>query len=276
MNIKNDIKRAVNLLKAKNYVPVYQTKSNQTLLEGNTILITGGSGGIGFAISKKCIESGAKVILSGTNVNKLRKRCDDLGPNASYIVLNMTDPETFSKAVDEAEAIFGELDALVCSAGIHANYMGLNFLNVSIDQYDSIMSVNLRGTYFLIQEVCRRFVERSARAHVLLVSSQSALEPAWSPYRLSKHGVAEITSGIAQQMVKYGIVVNGIGPGPTATSMQPYVEGGSIFTPDNPIERYTMPSEVAEYAVLLLSHLGDTVIGETIYMSGGRGIINVM
>lgn len=76
-------------------------------------------------------------------------------------------------------------------------------------------------------------------------------------------------------MLNYGITVNGIGPGPTATSMQPYKKGNSIYTNQNPIRRYTMPEEIAEYAVLLTSSLGDTIIGDTLYMSGGRGITEV-
>ena len=109
----------------------------------------------------------------------------------------------------------------------------------------------------------------------MLISSQSALEPAWSPYRLSKHGISEITKGLAQRLLEHNIIVNGIGPGPSATGMQPYEQGGSITTDGNPIGRYTMPEEIAQYAVMLVSELGDTVVGDTLYMSGGRGIIEL-
>jgi len=101
------------------------------------------------------------------------------------------------------------------------------------------------------------------------------LEPAWSPYRLSKWGIKGLISGLAQQLLPYGIIVNGIGPGPTATSMQPYNDGDSIYTNQNPINRYTMPDEIAVYAEMLVSDLGNTIIGDTIYMSGGRGIIEI-
>ena len=137
------------------------------------------------------------------------------------------------------------------------------------------MDLNLKSTYFFIQEIAKYMISSKIKGHILIISSQSALEPAWSPYRLSKWGIKGITSGIAQKLLPYGIIVNAIGPGPTATSMQDYREGDNIYTTGNTIERYTMPDEIAEYAKLLVSELGNTIIGDTIYMSGGRGIIEI-
>ena len=255
-------------------IPITKVISDDQLLLGKVALIVGGSGGIGKAIAKKFIESGSRVVISGTNERKLGECLKSLG-GAEAIVLDVNRVSDFSEKVREAAAFFGRLDILVYCAGIHANYPGLDFLNVDEDQYDRIMDTNLKGAYFISQEVVKYFVSHDIEGHILMISSQSALEPAWSPYRLSKHGIGEITKGIAQRCLQYGIVVNGIGPGPTATSMQPYVDGGDIYTELNPIKRYTMPAEVAEYAALLASDLGNTVVGDTLYMSGGRGLIEV-
>lgn len=116
---------------------------------------------------------------------------------------------------------------------------------------------------------------KKIKGHILIVSSQSALEPAWSPYRISKLAISGLIKGMAQRLIGHGIVVNGIGPGPTATSMQKNYDGTNIYTPLNPIQRYTMPEEVAEVAKMLVSPLGDTIVGDTVYMSGGRGIIEL-
>ena len=84
---------------------------------------------------------------------------------------------------------------------------------------------------------------------------------------------AQINTG--KELLKYGIIVNAIAPGPTATNMQNYNQGDSIETNQNKIERYTMPEEISEFALLLVSDLGNTIIGDTIYMTGGRGIIDI-
>lgn len=80
---------------------------------------------------------------------------------------------------------------------------------------------------------------------------------------------------MAQRLIEHGIVVNAIGPGPTATMMQKEYKEGNIFTPLNPIHRFTMPEEVAQYAKMMVSDLGNTIVGQTLYMSGGRGITEI-
>ncbi len=276
-DIKNTIKHGIDYMKKPKeaYLPIVEVKRDGDLLAGKHALVTGGSGGIGFAIARKLVACGAKVIIAGTNEEKLRCKASELGHGSEWLRIDMLDPASFKDKVDQARSMLEGLDILVCSAGIHMNYQGLDFLNVDESQYDRIMAINLKGTYFMAQAFARCLIAHGDGGHILMVSSQSALEPAWSPYRLSKHGVSEITKGIAQRLLEHGIVVNGIGPGPTATSMQPYMPGGSINTDQNPIGRYTMPEEVAEYAALMVSSLGDTIVGDTLYMSGGRGVIEI-
>ena len=148
-------------------------------------------------------------------------------------------------------------------------------MNTTLEEYDQIMNINLKGTYFACQSVAKIMISNKVQGHILLISSQSALEPSWSPYRLSKLGIDGITKGMAQRLLENGIIVNAIGPGPTATSMQKEFIEGNIYTPLNPINRFTMPEEVAQYAKMLVSDLGNTIVGQTLYMSGGRGIIEV-
>ena len=255
-------------------VPIVASVPSQKLLDGKVALIVGATGGIGFAIAKKYIESGCKVILAGTNENKLKKNASELGVDA-FEIIDMNKVDLFEEKIDVAEKFYGKIDILVFASGIHTKRNDLDFLNVSESEYDSVMNVNLRGAYFICQAMAKKMINNKKTGHILIISSQSALEPSWSPYRLSKKGLSGLIAGIAQKLIPYGIVVNAIGPGPTATGMQDECVGGSIYTSDNPIERYSMPAEIAEYALLLASHLGDTIVGDTIYMSGGRGIIDM-
>lgn len=256
-------------------VPICILKENDKLLEGKVALITGGTGGIGIAIAKTFLESGCKVIISGTSEEKLMNYSKELGSNCQYLKIDLNNVKEFKDKVIEASRIFGTIDILVNSAGIHTVRPNFDFFTITEEEYDSVMNLNLKGTYFLSQEIGNYMIENNIKGHILMISSQSALEPSWSPYRLSKCGIDGITKGIAQRLLSYGIIVNGIGPGPTATAMQSYVDGDNIYTDLNPIKRYTMPMEVAMYARMLVSDLGNTIVGDTLYMSGGRGIVEI-
>lgn len=127
----------------------------------------------------------------------------------------------------------------------------------------------------MCQVIAKYMIAHQIKGHILTISSQSALEPSWSPYRLSKLGIDGITRGMAQRLLEQGIIVNAIRPGPTAATMQKEYKGDNIYTPLNPISRFTMPEEVAQYAVLMVSDLGNTIVGQILYMSGGRGITEI-
>ena len=275
--IASIIKRIIGLLKYKNVIPIQQISDSDHLLSNRTALITGGTGGIGISIAKKFLDSGCKVIISGTNETKLAKAKEMLSSDCvKTLLIDYRHVETFSAKLAEAAHLFNsDIDIFVSATGIHVDRDGLDYINVTEEEYDAIMDVNLKGTYFMCQAVAKTMIKKHVKGHILIISSQSALEPSWSPYRLSKLGISGITKGLAQKLLPYGIVVNGIGPGPTATTMQKTYDGKNIYTPLNPIERYTMPEEVAEFAKMLVSPLGDTIIGDTIYMSGGRGIIEI-
>lgn len=254
-------------------IPITQLVNENNLLKNKVALITGGSGGIGFAIAKSFIESGAFVIITGTNEEKLKKCCSDLGDKAEYLILDLKKFNSIESNIQYAIKKYGKIDILVNSAGIHSTNPIQDFFHVTPEEYDSIMEINLKGTYFVSQYVSKHMIDKNIKGHILNISSSTALEPAWSPYRLSKWGIKGFTLGLADQLLPYGIIVNGIAPGSTATNLLDYKKGDSIFTRDNPMKRYVMPEEVAQYAKLLVSDLGNMVVGETLYISGGRGNI---
>lgn len=271
--LKNIAKSFVSLFKSKSVIVVNEKVSEDKILSGKVVLITGGNGGIGSAIAKKFIESGAKVVITGTNIDKLKKVSEELGKDCEYIKLDLYEVKSFKEKIIEAANKFGRLDILVNSAGIHIARSDLDFINITEEEYDKILDLNLKGTYFITQEFCKYLIKNKMPGNICFISSSAALQPAWSPYRISKWGIKGMTAGIAQKMIKYDIVVNGIGPGPTATTMLEYNKGDSIFTNDNPIKRYTMPEEIAELATMLVSSEGKTIVGDTIYMTGGKGMI---
>lgn len=272
--LKRIAKTAVSMLKTKRVIPIEHPVDNEMMLKDRVALITGGSGDIGFAIAKSFLESGCKVIIVGTNGDKCKKLCEKLG-GIKYIVFDLKKTSKIQELIDTAISIYGKIDILVNSAGIHSTKSLHGYFDVDEEEFDSILTVNLKATYFVTQLTVKYMVENKIKGHVLNISSSVANEPAWSPYRLSKWGIKGMTLGVAQQMLPYGITVNAIAPGSTATNLLGVSEGDSIYTADNEVGRYAMPDEIATYAKLLVSDAGNMVVGDTIYISGGRGVVSI-
>ncbi|MGN1282519.1 MAG: SDR family NAD(P)-dependent oxidoreductase [Limosilactobacillus sp.] len=276
--IKHIVKSVTTTLKTKNVVPIQEITDNENVLTGKVALITGGSGGIGFAIAKKFIKSGCNVIIAGRHSEKLIQCCnilENMGGEAKWIILDFNKPASFTAEIEKAVQFYGHIDILVNSAGVHSTKSLTNFYNITKEEYDNILNTNLRGTYFISQVVAKYMIDNKIKGHILNISSSTGAEPAWSPYRISKLGIEGFTKGLAQTLTKQGITVNGIAPGSTATGLLGYKAGDSIATFDNEKGRYVVPSEIAEYAKILVSTLGDMVVGETLYVSGGRGTYDI-
>ena len=196
------------------------------------------------------------------------------GYNLSYIVIDVKDVQTMPEKVKTAAAMFPEnrIDILVNSAGVVSHS---DFLDMSEQEYDSIMDINAKGTFFMSQAVAKYMIENRIKGHILNVTSSSALRPAWTPYQMSKWAVRGLTLGAADKLLPYGIVVNAIAPGPTATPMLDKNEGDSIYHPTTPAKRYAMPSEIAALATFMVSDMGDMIVGDTFYMTGGSGTVTL-
>lgn len=268
-------RNSIMLFKEEKKVPIPTPVNTTELLSGKVALITGGSSGIGFAMAESFLKSGAKVIIAGTNEDKLRSCCEKIGGvNISYIVINVLDIKSMPEKIKSAAAMFPEnrIDILVNSAGV-SNYS--DFFDMPESEYDNIMDINAKGTFFMSQAVAKHMIENKIKGHILNVTSSSALRPAWTPYQMSKWAVRGLTLGMADKLLPYGIVVNAIAPGPTATPMLNRKEGSSIGSSTVPARRIAMPQEIAALATFMVSGMGDMIIGDTFYMTGGSGTISL-
>lgn len=276
-NLKNYIKRALTyiykgipniLIKAN-----IETRAATDLLRDKVVLITGGSSGIGKAIAKEFLKAGAKVIITGRDHDKLEKTLLELKKisNSIYIqCLDITSVSSFSKKIQEAELIVGErINVLVNNAGI----IQTGNSDGEESDFECILATNLTGTVFLSKEIANYFIQNGIKGNILNITSTSGIRPAISAYHISKWGLRGFTLGLAKKLIKHGIVVNGIAPGPTATPMLKAADDNNLYHPTNPSGRYTTPEEVANVAVLLVSNMGRQIIGDIIYISGGAGII---
>lgn len=194
-------------------------------LKDRCALITGGTSGIGFCIAKAFLDSGATVIITGRNNEKLKASCEKLAD--SY----------------------------------------------KVTEYDTVMNTNLRGVFFLSKLIGKYMKENRIEGNILNIASSSSLRPAVSAYMLSKWGIRGLTLGLARAFAPYGITVNGIAPGPTATPML-LKDNSQGLANDTILGRYALPEEIANMAVFLVSGLGKTIVGDIVYMTGGSALVS--
>ncbi len=150
-----------------------------------------------------------------------------------------------------------------------------DFWDIGENEYDQIMGVNTKGTFFLCQEVAKYMIKNNIKGHILNISSASSIRPAWTPYQMSKWAIRGFTVGLADLLLPYGIIVNAIAPGPVATKMIGYKKGEPINSMTNPSGRCLMPEEIANLATVMVSNLGDMIVGDTLYVTGGGGTISM-
>lgn len=272
MGVKSVIK---SIIKGKKTIlPIEKPIPESKMLSGKVALISGGSGGIGMAIAKSLQECGCFVIIGGTNSNKLDKCKNNLIESLTKtVVLNLNEISTFSQVIEDAHNMYGKIDIFVNSAGIHTK--DVNIWTMTPDEYDNVMNINLKGVYFFSIEMAKYWKKNQMKGHILLISSNRGSEPAWSPYGISKWGINGMTKGLAKLLLPDEIIVNAISPGATATPLLGVGEGESIYCEDNNLHRMITPEEVGAYARMLVSDIGDMLVGETIHISGGRGVFDI-
>lgn len=248
--------------------------SQNELLTGRTALVTGGTGGIGYEIAKSFVKAGAHVVITGRTQSKIDKVVAELRQATETdriegIEFNMKDvksiPEFWERFVNLVPS--HKIDILVNNAGV----TGDHFSTTTEDQYDNILDTNLKGVYFLCQRMGQYMIDNKIHGNILNIASSSSIRPANSAYGVSKWGVRGLTEGLGRTLAPHDIVVNAIAPGQTVTNMMAGVSKDNIYHPTNLIKRYVLPCEIANMAVILVSDMGRTIIGDTIYMTGGSG-----
>lgn len=252
-----------------------ETLPDNKRLSGRCALITGGTSGIGFSIAQAFLNSGASVIITGRSEERIQSALGRLSNDKAFgYVLDNTKVETFDDVFtqmkkDVLSKGIESIDILVNNAGVNCKGMP----DATEADFDKVIETNLKGVFFLSQLFGKYLVQNNIKGNILNIASASSLRPADSAYTVSKWGIRGLTLGLAKSLGKNGITVNGIAPGPTATPMMVGDGCNNMFLDRIPLGRYILPEEIANMAVILVSDMGRSIMGDIVYMTGGAGLL---
>ncbi|PFH12001.1 NAD(P)-dependent dehydrogenase (short-subunit alcohol dehydrogenase family) [Collimonas sp. PA-H2] len=246
-------------------------------LNGKTVLITGGSSGIGLASAKLFLEHGARLAITGRDPDGLARARDELGGDVLMIRSDTGNLAEIESLMQQVERHFTRLDVLFVNAAVAA---AAPMELVSETLFDDIMRTNFKGAFFTIQKALPLF---SAAASIIVTTSiaNQLGSPNFSVYGASKAALRSLVQSLGLELVSRGIRINAISPGPIATpifdrfGLPPDVADGikAEIAQKSPSKRFGHPSEVAKVALFLASDDAAYVLGEEIVVDGGMSLL---
>ena len=243
-------------------------------LENKTAVVTGAAQGIGAAIAREFVAQGANVVVADVQDERGIQLAAELGERARYSRCDVGDAGHVARLVEAACDWFGGIDIAVSNAGISHN---AESLDISEEDFDRVLRVNLKGGFLVGQTSARKMVEQGRRGVIINMSSINAVvcSPHIVPYAVSKGGLNQLTAVMALGLAKHGIRVNGIGPGSIETELLAQIvntDTGALrnILSRTPMGRLGQPEEIAKIAVFLASDASSYMTGQTIYADGGR------
>ncbi|MEM9637989.1 MAG: SDR family oxidoreductase [Pseudomonadota bacterium] len=245
---------------------------DEEMTEKPLALVTGAAQGIGYACAEALQEDGYAVILADINAEGVAAAAASLGAVAG-LTCDMGDVAQINAMFDHIAAEHGPLHALVNNAGIA---MPGDFLTYSLDAFEKVIDVNLRGVFIATQRAAQIMVEHKIAGAIVNMSSINAqlAIPAIPAYCASKGGVMQLTKVAALALAKDNIRVNAVGPGSIDTEMMAGVnanpEAFRIAMSRTPLGRAGEAREIGDVVAFLCSSKASYVTGETIYVDGGR------
>jgi len=254
-------------------------------LSGRVAFITGASSGLGAQFARTLARAGAGVVLASRRVEKLkelRARIEGEGGDAHVIELDVTDHDSIKSAVAHAETEMGSIDILVNNSGVSTTQ---RIQDVTPEDYDFIFDTNVKGAFFVAQEVGKRMLARSRGAapgsftggRIINIASMAGLKvlPQIGAYCMSKAAVVQMTRAMALEWGRFGINVNAICPGYIDTEINHHhwqTEQGKKLMNMLPRKRVGQPQDLDALLVMLASDQSHFVNGAVIAADDGFAV----
>ncbi len=241
-------------------------------------IITGATKGIGEACAYEFAKEGAKVVVTGRSVGlgeKVAANIEANGGDALFVRCDIGQKPQIDALIAATVAHYGTVDIVVNNAGVNHS---ADFFDISEEDWDWVMSVDLKGAFFVSQAAAKVMIDQGKGGSIVNVSSvmaQLALADQ-IPYCAAKGGVNQLTKAMALSLVDRGIQVNCCAPGPVLTELMERVVHNAAkrkqLMDRLPIGRIATCEEIARVIVFLASKEAAMLVGQTIYPDGGRSI----
>jgi NAD(P)-dependent dehydrogenase (short-subunit alcohol dehydrogenase family) len=248
-------------------------------LKNKVAIVTGAARGIGRATAERLIEEGAKILICDIDEAQLMRAAAELGGEDRVIaqIVDVVNKRHVEQLVEKAVQHFGRLDIMVNNAGIAPV---VDFLDVTEEMLSRVLDVNLKGAFYGTQAAGRQMIKQGDGGVIINMSSINSglANPNVAPYAISKGGMNQVTSTAAVAFAPHGIRVVGVGPGTIMTDMVAGAfmnsAGHHAILSRTPLGRYGQASEIAAVVAFLASDDASYITGETVYVDGGRRVLN--
>jgi 3-oxoacyl-[acyl-carrier protein] reductase len=241
-----------------------------------TVLVTGGTAGIGKAVALKFAKEGASVVIFGTNEERAKSVVEEMGQNSggegqkfAFKLLDVSDKKAVDGAMKEVVDSVGFIDVLVNNAGITRD--GL-LMKMSEEDWDVVIAVNLKSVYNMSQALIRSML-KARRGKIVNISSVVGLmgNAGQTNYAASKAGIIGMTQSLAKEVASRGICVNCIAPGFIQTSMTDALSDAQkeVIFKQIPMGRLGLPEEIAEAVLFLSGPESNYITGQVLTVDGG-------
>lgn len=232
-------------------------------LEGKTAAITGAASGIGLACTRRLLREGAQVVLIDRNRDQLKTLCDELGPQAKPLVVDLLDGTQVSAMPAKITELVGPLDIFHVNAG---SYVGGPAAEGDPDQWDRVLNLNVNAAFRCVNAILPGMIERQG-GDILFTSSVAGVVPVvWEPvYTASKFAIQAFLHSTRRQVAQYGVRMGAVLPGPVVTAliddwpkakMEEALANGSLM----------QPQEVAEAVLFMLTRPKGVVIRDLVIL----------
>lgn len=243
---------------------------DNTKIEGDVAIVTGAGQNIGRAIAEKFASEGARVVVADIDADRAESTVETIEANdgvAAPAIVDIADESQVEEMVQTAETTFGTVDILVNNVAMNGRG---NLLKMSVETFDRVLAVNLRGTFLCTREVARSMVD-SGGGRIVNIGSTSAHKgkPDAVAYGTSKSGILNFTRSAAKALAEYNIRVNTLSP--TRTGSHVGHEDPRTGPPDDDIlvGRWGKPEDHANAALFLVSPESEFVNGSELLVDGG-------
>lgn len=246
-------------------------------LEGKTVLITGGSSGIGLATARLFRAEGARLAITGRDPERLAAAQAELGSETLVIPSEASNLPEIDSLMKQLKNHFGQLDVLFLNAALSSP---APIAEVTESQFDKIIGVNFKGVFFTIQKALP-LLSKNASIIVTTSITNRTGSPNFSVYGASKAALRSLVQSLGLALIDRGIRVNAINPGPIDTGgfnrlplpQETFNAIKSEIESKSPIRRFGTPEEVAKVALFLASDDSSYLVGEEIVVDGGISLV---